>query len=1227
MTCGKGFFMNRFIVALLFVSCCISTSAQFVFKGRIQSEWSKTITKIVTCSDIDNDADIDIYNNDFWHLQLAKDSFDHKAPVAIIPGSKYLFDIDHDGDIDVIQRSWWHENNGNGSFQQHQIGTASNYLLGAIVGDVDGDNDSDLIGYVSYSSYLHWVENLGSGNWSSVKSLAPLKWLGSTDLDLRLVDVDNDGKNDVVTRSGFTIVLNKNLGSSNYSSNDTIVTGWYIGNFWEMVDFDNDFDKDLLMIDEKGVWQNQGRLWYVKNNNGVFGTPQIINTRSDSVQSLKVIDLDLDNDMDFLICSSGDDSLVWYENKGNFNLNNLHLIDDSLHFMLDAEPYDIDQDGDLDIAVYTEKPDVLYWYKNLGNCNYSKRKQISSYIIEYDVTAGDFDSDGLQDVAYVDLKDSNFVWYRNLPNAKFGKQEIISDTLKAWRLVSDDYDGDGDEDIITFTTSLASSSTINLWNNIGGKFAPPLLISDSTTNIQEAYQVDIDNDGDMDIIIRGGSSRGSIFWHENDGAGNFSSRKLIEPNSGYVKQLQHGDANGDGYEDVIFVEQGNAYIRLNLTNGTFGPRINVTGFSSSTQEPRIADLDADGDGDVYGYQFSPYKMVMHENTGNQVYGMEQTVATSSTFCLDHPFDLDYDGDLDLGGGSVWSENVGNLTLHTHNLYPYMGSYKDYQDFDGDGDLDVFEGDYYYENQFASSKYKLQGTVFFDRNSNKQYDSQDVPILNKEVYLVNRNEKRFTLWNGKYSFNVAMGVNMVAHLMDTNWVLTTDSSSYTVNVGGAASAYDSLDFGFKPKHLVTDILVDVGEIGTRCNSTAIIWVNYRNIGTTIPSGTIEVKPDTALTVQSFMTLPDSSINGVYYWSYDSLSYFKTGKVGIKVTLPNSGYLGDTIRTLAKLHQLDSSNQITYSNTDTAIQIVTCGYDPNDKIAWPVGDGSAHLMRQNEKLEYTVRFQNTSNDTAINVVVVDPIDPALNLSSFKFLSASDKVNIKIESDRDLVLRFDSIMLPDSTTDYLGSMGYFKYAISVDTTMPLYTRIQNTANIFFDYNSAIVTNTTWHTTSCKGRIAKPTITWNGQYFKSSASKGNSWYLNDSLLTGQMADSLVPPAFGVYTLIVTDSLGCFAESSPYYHYAVALKEYSENEAVIVPNPGNGLFHIYFNKQSSESFNVEVRDLTGRIVWVKAGVETTRENVINLHDVPSGIYIVNMFSQSSGKMISLGKLIVTEAY
>jgi len=61
--------------------------------------------------------------------------------------------------------------------------------------------------------------------------------------------------------------------------------------------------------------------------------------------------------------------------------------------------------------------------------------------------------------------------------------------------------------------------------------------------------------------------------------------------------------------------------------------------------------------------------------------------------------------------------------------------------------------------------------------------------------------------------------------------------------------------------------------------------------------------------------------------------------------------------------------------------------------------------------------------------------------------------------LTFLYENILLPDSIVDEPGSHGFVKFTINHQADAPLETVIENTAEIYFDFNEAIVTNTTFH------------------------------------------------------------------------------------------------------------------------------------------------------------------------
>ncbi len=137
-----------------------------------------------------------------------------------------------------------------------------------------------------------------------------------------------------------------------------------------------------------------------------------------------------------------------------------------------------------------------------------------------------------------------------------------------------------------------------------------------------------------------------------------------------------------------------------------------------------------------------------------------------------------------------------------------------------------------------------------------------------------------------------------------------------------------------------------------------------------------------------------------------------------------------------------------------------YDPNDKQASPRGYGDQHYIRPGQPLEFTVRFQNTGTDTAFTVVIRDVIQPEFDLSTLEMTSTSHDYRVDVDSSRMLTITFPQINLVDSFTNVAGSQGAISYRIRPRADLPLGTRMENTAGIYFDFNEPVITNTTFHT-----------------------------------------------------------------------------------------------------------------------------------------------------------------------
>ncbi len=137
-----------------------------------------------------------------------------------------------------------------------------------------------------------------------------------------------------------------------------------------------------------------------------------------------------------------------------------------------------------------------------------------------------------------------------------------------------------------------------------------------------------------------------------------------------------------------------------------------------------------------------------------------------------------------------------------------------------------------------------------------------------------------------------------------------------------------------------------------------------------------------------------------------------------------------------------------------------YDPNDKQVSPAGVYAQRYVKPDARLYYKIRFQNTGSDTAYKVVVVDSLPSELDVSTIMFGGSSHSYELAVSGQGSPVMKFifNDIYLPDSLTDELGSQGYFTFSAVAKSTVPEKSIVHNFADIYFDFNEPIRTNTSW-------------------------------------------------------------------------------------------------------------------------------------------------------------------------
>src|SRR5690606_10549946 len=193
------------------------------------------------------------------------------------------------------------------------------------------------------------------------------------------------------------------------------------------------------------------------------------------------------------------------------------------------------------------------------------------------VFAADIDGDGNIDILSSSIFDNKIAWYRNLNgNGDFGNQQVISTEATSVRSVyAIDLDGDGDIDVLS--ASYADNKIAWYENMDGaGNFGNQIVIATDAIGARSVYAADIDGDGDIDVVSGSGDPfEGKVAWYENtDGLGNFGAENIISDSVRTIDAVSIADIDGDGDMDILSGAGSNSplgwYENLNSL-GEFGP--------------------------------------------------------------------------------------------------------------------------------------------------------------------------------------------------------------------------------------------------------------------------------------------------------------------------------------------------------------------------------------------------------------------------------------------------------------------------------------------------------------------------------------------------------------------------------------------------------------------------------------------------------------------------------
>lgn len=233
--------------------------------------------------------------------------------------------------------------------------------------------------------------------------------------------------------------------------------------------------------------------------------------------------------------------------------------------------------------------------------------------------------------------------------------------------------------------------------------------------------------------------------------------------------------------------------------------------------------------------------------------------------------------------------------------------------------------------------------------------------------------------------------------------------------------------------------------------------YKNKGHNPTSGTITyTKSNANIAITSTLPIATTTTSNGFTYDYSNLLPGETRSIFVNMlvaTIPTVN-LGDVVTNTASITS-GVSEVNTTNNTFLTTQIVVGSYDPNDKNEVRGSNVQIGQFNANDFLFYTIRFQNSGTASAETVRIEDTLASEFDFASIRMISASHDYTMQ-RINNNVVWTFDNINLPSENQDEPGSHGYVTFKIKLNPGFAVGDVIENNAEIYFDFNPAIITNT---------------------------------------------------------------------------------------------------------------------------------------------------------------------------
>ena len=355
-------------------------------------------------------------------------------------------------------------------------------------------------------------------------------------------------------------------------------------------------------------------------------------------------------------------------------------------------------------------------------------------------------------------------------------------------------------------------------------------------------------------------------------------------------------------------------------------------------------------------------------------------------------------------------------------------------------------------------YTIQGNAKYDSNNNG-CNVSDLNCSNLKFNVTSgvNTGSFFANVNGSFSLPVSAGYHTFSPVFEDPTYFNISPTSTSVTFPATVSSFVQ-DFCVTANGTHNDLEATLLSIGpARPGFDANYKIVYKNKGTAMQSGTVNLTfDDTVVDLMVSNPIVNSQSNNNLAWNFSNLQPFETREITLTLNVNspmetpavNSGDILNYTATITGV-----TDETPTDNASTLNQTVVNSYDPNDKTCVEGTTITPSMVGQ--YVHYIIRFENTGTFAAENIVIADIIDSAkFDLSTLIPQSSSHSFVTRINNTTNKVeFIFENINLPfdDGNND-----GYVAFKIKTKPTLVVGDTFSNTANIYFDYNFPITTNT---------------------------------------------------------------------------------------------------------------------------------------------------------------------------